>query len=163
MLTALVEAEDKYISEIKQSRCEIIEQTDSNAEDFRSLQTHRNVHHAKSSTARDSLKLAIETEDAKFSAEKSTAVQQILATAGRVSDSVEKIREQSETFVNLGKDAWNGHYADTEASVRQKSDGTSAHVAQLHDKTKLFKVIFLHFYIWTLFGLVIFWWFGRLR
>lgn len=49
----------------------------------------------------------------------------------KVSDSVEKIREQAETFVNRGKDAWNLHYAETETALRQRSDAALQHVTDL--------------------------------
>lgn len=45
-----------------------------------------------------------------------------------MSDSVEKIREQAETFVNRGKDAWNLHYAETETALRQRSDESLQHL-----------------------------------
>jgi hypothetical protein len=57
-----------------------------------------------------------------------------------MSDSVEKVREQSETFVNRGKDAWNLHYAETETALRQKSDDASQHVTEMQAKTQSVKV-----------------------
>jgi ElaB/YqjD/DUF883 family membrane-anchored ribosome-binding protein len=81
-----------------------------------------------------------DAEHARFGAEKSSAVEQLLTTSGKVSDSVDKLREQSETFVNRGKDAWNLHYAETETSLRQKSDDASQHVTELQSKTQQIKV-----------------------
>ena len=140
MLNALVETEKKFLIETKQSRSNILERTQLNGDDLNLLRANRDEKSNKFFAARDKLKTELDTEHVRFGSEKASAVEQILSTAGKVSDSVDKIREQSETFVNRGKDAWNLHYAETETSLRQKSDDASQHVTEVQAKTQLIKV-----------------------
>ena len=139
-MAALVETEQKFLSGTKLSRSNILERTQLNAEELGLVRVNRNEKEAKFFAARDKLKTELETENARFGTEKSSAVEQLMLTAGKVSDSVDKLREQSETFVNRGKDVWNLHYSETETSLRQKSDDASQHVAELQAKTQQMKV-----------------------
>lgn len=140
LLTALVDTEQKYLSETKQSRSQILEKTALNNEDLTSARVARSEKETKFLSTRDKLKTELETEHAKFGAEKSSAVELLMSTTNKVTDSVDKLREQSESFVNRGKDAWNLHYAETETSLRQKSDDASQHVTELQGKTQQIKV-----------------------
>jgi len=63
--------------------------------------------------------------------EKGLAQETLGLNLAKATDSVEKIREQAETFVNRGKDAWNHHYAETETALRQRSDEALQHVTDL--------------------------------
>jgi hypothetical protein len=139
-LTALVDSEQKFLSETKMSRSNVLERTSLNSEDLTSLRVNRDEKETKFFSARDKLKTEMETEQARFGAEKSSAVELLLSTSAKVTDSVEKLREQSESFVNRGKDAWNLHYAETETALRQKSDDASQHVTELQTKTQQVKV-----------------------
>ena len=139
-MTALVDTEQKYLTETKKSRTSILERTALNGDDLTAMKTNRDEKETTFFANRDKLKTELETENARFGAEKSAAIETLLSTSGKVTDTVEKLREQSESFVNRGKDAWNLHYAETETALRQKSDDSSQHVTELQTKTQQIKV-----------------------
>ena len=146
LLAALVESEQQYLSETKQSRANNLQQTQLNAEDLVVLRTNRDSTEAKFSAARDKLTADLETEQSRFGSEKTSAVEQLMTSAAKVSESVDKLRQQSETFVTRGGDAWKRHCADTETSLLRKSDESTQNLAELKAKTEQIKVLNLLVY-----------------
>jgi len=150
LLASLVETEQKYLSETKQSRADNLRQTQLNSEDLVLLRTNRDSTEAKFSAARDKLTSELETEQSRFSSEKSLAVDQLMTSAGKVSECVDKLRDQSEVFVSRGCDAWKRHCDATETSLLQKSDASKKNVEQLKTRTEQIKVFILICQCWCL-------------
>ena len=132
------------MSETKLSRANNLQQTQLNAEDLLQLRTNRSSSEAKFSAAKAKLTNELETEQTRFSSEKTSAVDHLMTSAGMVSESVVKLRKHSETFVSSGCDAWKRHCDDTETSLRQKSDASTQNVAELKTKTEQIKVLILN-------------------
>merc|ERR1712241_976107 len=63
--------------------------------------------------------------------EKASALDEINLAGQSASKATTVLRTDAEAFAQKAKDQWANHYARTEASLREKSDKSSAHVSTM--------------------------------
>ena len=68
-------------------------------------------------------------------AEKSQTMEEINQAGQAAAKATSVLRSDAEAFAQKAKDQWANHYARTEASLREKSDKSSTHVAGLQSMT----------------------------
>jgi len=71
----------------------------------------------------------------RMKSEKSSALDEINQAGQSASKATTVLRTDAEAFAQKAKDQWANHYARTEASLREKSDKSSAHVSALQSMT----------------------------
>lgn len=71
----------------------------------------------------------------RMKAEKTSALEEINLAGQSASKATTVLRTDAEAFAQKAKDQWANHYARTEASLREKSDKSSAHVSTMTGMT----------------------------
>ena len=71
----------------------------------------------------------------KMKAEKAAALEEINLAGQKAAKATARLRSDAEAFAQKAKDQWANHYARTEASLREKSDKSSAHVSTMTGMT----------------------------
>jgi len=71
----------------------------------------------------------------RMKSEKTSALDEINLAGQSASKATTVLRTDAEAFAQKAKDQWANHYARTEASLREKSDKSSAHVSTLQSMT----------------------------
>merc|ERR1719433_1137545 len=71
----------------------------------------------------------------RMKSEKASALDEINLAGQSASKATTVLRTDAEAFAQKAKDQWANHYARTEASLREKSDKSSAHVSTMTGMT----------------------------